>query len=161
MGCGKTTVGQKLANRLGYAFEDTDRMIVAHTSMSIPQTFEKYGETYFREIEEQMVIKCCGLVKTVVATGGGAVKTPGNVVNIMQSGIVIYLRSNVNKIYLNTLTNTNRPLLAVDNRMEVIERLLAEREPLYAGSCHFIVDVTSIEPDEAVAEIIQKLGVNP
>src|SRR5579859_5667866 len=92
-GSGKTTIGQKLADRLWQPFVDVDELIVKEAGKSIKDIFEQDGEAAFRELEEKAIVQAIGMTEHVVALGGGSVLRESNRVAIKASGRkVIYLK---------------------------------------------------------------------
>jgi len=92
MGSGKTTVGQKLARRLGYSFIDMDMQIEKESSMSINQIFKELGEDGFRRREHDLLLRIIRMDNVVVSTGGGVPCFDNNMELINQNGMSIYLK---------------------------------------------------------------------
>lgn len=100
MGAGKTTVGKLIAKSLGKTFYDTDHVIEQRTGVKIPTIFELEGEAGFRKRETSTLEEFAQQDNIVLATGGGAIIAPENRDILKQYGYVIYLRANVNELYL-------------------------------------------------------------
>ncbi len=130
MGCGKTTLGRKLAHRLGYRFLDTDALIEQTTGRSITDLFASQGEVAFREIETQVLAQVATHTCLVVATGGGIVTQRLNW-SYLQHGIVIWLDVPVPVLAARLANDTTRPLLSGADLIAKLESLLAERQDLY------------------------------
>ena len=130
MGAGKTTIGRKLAHRIGYRFLDTDTLIEQAAGKSIPEIFERDGESGFREIETQVLAQVSAYTALVVATGGGVVTQPMNW-SYLRHGVVIWLDV-PNQVLMSRLSgDTSRPLLKEVDLWEKLEGLLSDRGKLY------------------------------
>lgn len=130
-GAGKTLLGQEIAARMNREFVDIDDMIEAHEGMSIPEIFEKKGETYFRKVETEMLEKACIRSGLVIATGGGVVKKKLNYGIIKQNGVVIWIKRDLDK-----LETDGRPLsLTIP-----LEKLYAERKDAYSYWSDFYIN---------------------
>lgn len=153
MGAGKTTVGKVIAKNLGKTFYDTDQVIEQRTGVKIPTIFELEGESGFRKRETAMLEELSEQQNIVLATGGGAIVAPENRAILKQHGYVIYLRANVNELYLRTRNDKNRPLLQNVDVKAKLEQLFHARNPLYTETADLIVD-TGHQP---VTVIIHKI----
>lgn len=135
MGTGKSSLGRHLAHAWGFRFCDTDKIIQQKTGRTIPEIFEKDGETAFRELEKQCVAEWLPECGAVISTGGGIVTIPGIAENLRARGIVIALFASPKVILERTGNGKNRPLLQTDgDRLEHIRALLAAREQAYMNS---------------------------
>lgn len=137
MGSGKSTVGKKLAHKIGYHFIDFDQLIEEHLDLSIETLFKTKGEAYFRNIETQL-LNNLDVSDTVISLGGGTPCFNGNLSLINQKGISIYLKMST-KILIDRLihSKTIRPLIEnfkhnTDLLEEKINDLLIVREPFYS-----------------------------
>ena len=158
MGTGKTTVGKLLAEALECPFVDLDDAIVEKAGMSIPELFESRGEDGFREVEREVVLaEAAGLGK-VISCGGGIVKNPQNIEALAEHGDLVCLTAEAETILERVGSDTNRPLLAGEDRLERIRALLDERAPLYAQiDRHVATDGCSpTQIAEAVREAIDR-----
>ena len=138
MGSGKTTVGKKLAGKLGYNFIDLDLMIENDYRISIPGLFQKYDENAFRKIEYETLKKTFNYKNTVISTGGGTPCFFHNMEMINENGISVYLKMNI-KSLCDRLINSKkkRPLLTGKSPEEIfdfIEKQLAVRKMFYKKS---------------------------
>jgi len=160
MGSGKSSVGDKLARRMGtYKFLDTDDIIEKATSMSIPELFAlEEGEDGFRTVESQVLDTVHSYVRCVVSTGGGMVCVNQNW-GKLQTGIVIWLDVSPTLIY-DRLKNskTDRPLLQTDDPLKTLETLLEERQSKYSQA-DFRVEITdaSMNEDQVASQIVLDL----
>jgi shikimate kinase len=156
MGSGKTAVGKELARDLGLKFLDSDLEIEKRTGVDIPYIFEKEGEAGFRVREAAVIADLCKLAGVVVATGGGAVLNDHSREQLAATGLVIYLRTEVEEQLKRTRRAQHRPLLANGNRRDTLERLAQVRAPLYAEIADISVD-TSGKRVRAVATTLVTL----
>jgi len=131
MGTGKTTVGRAVAQRLGFAFLDSDHEIERAQGRSIPDIFKGDGEPAFRVMERTFVEGGHPPARTVVACGGGLVVQPGLPALLGERGVVICLHASIETILDRTGRQNGRPLLDVPDPAERVRALLAEREPIY------------------------------
>lgn len=157
MGAGKTTVGKKLADYLGFEFLDSDHEIEARTGVDIPFIFEKEGEAGFRARETQVLDQLTGRPQLVLATGGGAVLAEVNRQHLHARGFVVYLRASVEQQCARTERSGHRPLLATGNRRETLTRLFAEREPLYQAVAHLVVVTEGKNAKQIARDIAQQV----
>lgn len=152
MGAGKTSVGRRLAQRLGLPFVDADHEIEAAAGMTIPEIFAQHGETYFRDGERRVVSRLLQDGPRVVATGGGAFMNEATREVIARNGVSIWLKADADVLIRRVRKRTNRPLLATDDPEGTLRRLIDQRYPVYALSD---LTVTSRDaPHEAVLEHI-------
>lgn len=151
MGTGKTTVGKRLAARLGWTFVDTDAVITSREGRSVEAIFAADGEPYFRAREREAVAEVCRAQDTVVATGGGAVVDEVNFRALRDAALFVCLTASPEAILRRT-GGGNRPLLQGD-REERVRTLLAARAAAYARIPHQI-DTSDLTPDEIVDRIM-------
>lgn len=149
MGAGKTAVGRLLAERLHLPFVDADREIEAAAGLSITEIFARHGEPFFREREEKVIARLLSGPPQVIAAGGGAFMSEATRKRIKACGVSVWLKAGIDLLIKRTAKRSHRPLLAGENPRAVLERLAAEREPIYA-SADVVVETTD-EPAEAVA----------
>lgn len=142
-GVGKTTVGGLLGQALGRPFVDLDAEIERIAGMPIPEIFAAKGEAGFREIEAQAAINASRGRGTVIATGGGTVLRDANRRAMRESGTVVWLQRDLSR-----LPTEGRPL----SEAKGVEKLYAEREPIYRAAAHLEVDANLLAGAEAVAE---------
>jgi len=157
MGTGKSEVGRRLAQRLGRAFVDTDRLVEKRAGKRIATIFAEDGEPAFRTLERAAVAEAAGRGGPVVAVGGGAVLDPENVRCLRAAGVLVYLTARPEIIMGRVGDGSNRPLLQGDPRAAVA-RLLAERGPVYAAAADITVDTSGRTAGEVVGEIQRALA---
>lgn len=137
MGCGKTTVGKKLAEMCGCGYCDMDELIVLKNGMTIPEIFEKYGEPHFRQMETNL-IKELGDFGGIVSCGGGAMLNNVNAEIAQENGVVVFIDTPFETCYSRIAGDTNRPI-AVSRTKEQLEELYNERYPKYNSNSTFAV----------------------
>ncbi|MBE0694458.1 MAG: shikimate kinase [Aquamicrobium sp.] len=148
MGAGKTAIGRRIAQLLGLPFIDSDHEIEAVSRMSIPELFERYGEPEFRALEQRVIDRLLREGPRVVSTGGGAFMNAQTRGAVAERGISIWLKASLDLLMECVAKNQNRPLLRSADPRAVMERLMAERYPVYA-----LADIT-VETRDAKREII-------
>jgi shikimate kinase len=132
MGAGKSTVGRRLAARLGLNFVDADAEIEAAAGMSIPEIFAEHGEPYFRDGEARVIARLLDGGACVIATGGGAWMRAETRERIRAKGISVWLKADSDVLLRRVKRRSDRPLLQTTDPAATIEKLVAERYPLYA-----------------------------
>ena len=160
MGCGKTTVGKLLAERLGWFSVDTDEWIERNFG-PIDRIFEEYGEPYFRDLESLGAVAIKGLEsETVVSVGGGFVLQKENVECLSRIGKIVYLRASKETLARRLSGGESRPLLKGGNLAAKVEELLIQRSGVYESVCDYAVDVDEKTPAEIADEILEILKNN-
>jgi shikimate kinase len=157
MGAGKSTVGRQLAQRLGLAFYDSDKVIEERTGASIPTIFSLEGENGFRDREEQVIAELCTLENVLIATGGGSVLRETNRKQLRNAGYVVYLRANADHLYQRIKHDKSRPLMQTDNPLQTLRDLLKAREPYYLEVADIVVQTGKQKVNVIVREIERKL----
>lgn len=164
MGTGKSTLGPIVANTLGWDSVDLDAEIVKATGMKISTIFKERGEEYFRNLETQLLNDCSEKLKIIVSLGGGTITRNENMVTIKKTGILVYLKSSPERIFLRLKNKTDRPLfqtfdkviLSEEEALLKIKNLLNEREKFYK-SADLIFDIDGITVGETVDRIVKVL----
>lgn len=160
-GSGKTTLGKRLADRLWQKYVDTDDLIVQKAGKSIKEIFEQDGEGAFRDLESQVVREVASLEEHVIGLGGGAVLREENRTVLKEAGHkIVYLRCEpqelLRRIQSDPQTAQNRPSLTeLGGGIEEIQKVLAEREPIYRQAMTAELEVTNLSPQEAVGRIVR------
>lgn len=161
MGCGKTSVGLKLSYRLRIPVMDTDKWIEQNQKKSIRSIFDEEGETYFRDLETELLSKMSERKsERILSVGGGTPVRPENRNLLKKCGMVVYLRVQPETVYKRLQGDTTRPLLQCENPLEQITRLLDSRREAYEECADVIIDVDEMSLDEIVNEIVNALKHN-
>lgn len=132
MGAGKSTVGRRLARRLGLSFVDSDDAIEDAAGYSAAEVFERYGESDFRDGERRLVARLVDGTVRVIATGGGAFADPRTRELLNERAITVWLDAPVDVLTDRTGRRDTRPLLRNTDRKATLKRLSQERGPAYA-----------------------------
>lgn len=151
-GAGKSTVGPRLAARLGVPFVDVDARVVEVEGRTIPEVFAQDGEKAFRAVEARLTLAELARGAVVVALGGGAPMTPA-VREALAGADVVWLRVDPSAAAERTGADPNRPLLAGRPAQDALAELLARRAPTYAAVATWVVDTDGRAPDDIVEEI--------
>ena len=131
MGCGKSTIGGKLSNKLNKGLIDTDSFIEQKEGMSISEIFATKGEAYFRDLEYACLKTLSQETDaSIIALGGGTPLREANQPLLKELGTIIYLKASPDTIYERTRHNNKRPLLQCENPRGRIEELLTQRKRL-------------------------------
>lgn len=138
-GSGKSTIGKRLASKLGFRFIDADRELEARCGVPIPTIFDLEGEEGFRRREASLIDDLSTCDGIVLATGGGAVLREENRLALHERGFVIYLETNVAELLHRLRNDTKRPLLAGGDAKGKLEALAAVRLPLYESIAHLTI----------------------
>src|ERR1700756_5283533 len=131
MGAGKSTIGRRLAARLGVPFVDADTEIELAHRMPIPDIFETYGEAYFRDGEARVIARLLEAGPAVLATGGGAFMREETRQRISDKAVSIWLKADADIIMRRVRRRADRPLLQTADPEATVGRLIGEREPVY------------------------------
>ena len=157
MGCGKSSVGKLLANKLQFSIIDIDKEIEKNEKLSIKEIFEEKGENYFREIESKYLLRKRN--SAVVSCGGGIILNKKNREFLRTNGYTIYLKSSIPTLEKRLLNKNSRPLLNNDNLNETLINIYSKRKTLYTSAA----DTTIITDRRSVKEvcelIIKKLKI--
>lgn len=163
MGAGKSSIGRRLAQRLGVGFVDADAEIEAAAGMTIPEIFASYGEPYFRSGEQRVIARLLESGPQVLATGGGAFMNADTRDGIRQKGVSIWLKAEFDVLMkrVKRRATADRPMLQGDPAQR-IRQLMTERYPTYAEA-----DVTVMSREvshevivsEIIVELTRVLGV--
>lgn len=157
MGAGKSTVGPRLARRLGWRYVDLDREIERRAGQRVAEIFAGRGEAYFRLLETACTVALAGCRQAVLAPGGGWIATPGNLARLGPGSFRIWLQVGPDEALARLAGSPEaRPLLAAADPLAAATRLLEEREPLYRQA-ELAVATGGRTPAEVVHEIVEHL----
>lgn len=160
MGSGKTTVGRIVAQMVGFQLVDTDHVVVEDAGKSIPEIFASEGESGFRRRESAALRSLLGKRGCVIATGGGIVTQPCNLPILRQLGYIAWLEADPERLARRTSQNSNRPLLAGEEDPKAkLERLLAERKPLYKSVADLRIQTAELTPQETAYGVMESARV--
>jgi len=156
MGAGKSTIGRRLAARLGLPFLDADTEIETAARMTIPEIFERHGEPHFRDGEARVIARLLESGPAVLATGGGSFMREETRKRIGEKAISIWLKADPDIIMRRVRRRADRPLLHTADPAATVDRLISEREPIYQ-----FADVTiasrDVPHDKIVDECLEAL----
>ncbi len=156
MGCGKSSVGRRLAARLGLPFIDADEEIERVAAKSISEIFEDHGEDYFRDGERRVIARLLNSGPQILATGGGAFINPETRAKISESGISLWLKAELPVLMRRVAKRDTRPLLKTGDPEAVMRDLMARRYPIYAEA-DITVESRDVPHDLIVNEVISAL----
>ena len=160
MGAGKSSIGRRLAGRLGVPFVDADAEIEKAAGMSITEIFAAHGEPYFRAGETRVIARLLEAGPQVLATGGGAFMNPETRAAIRDKGVSVWLRATLEVLSRRIKRRGDRPLLKDADPVETLRRLIDVRYPIY-GEADVTVESRDVPHDAIVEEIIAGLCANP
>jgi shikimate kinase/3-dehydroquinate synthase len=156
MGAGKTSIGRRLAARLGLPFRDADAEIELAAGCTIPELFSRYGEGDFRAGERRVIRRLLSGDPLVLAFGGGAFMDPETRAVVREEAVSIWLRCPLTTLLRRVAGRDNRPLLADGDRAEVLQRLMEARDPIYAEA-DLIIDCGDESPDTTTLRVLNVL----
>ena len=162
MGCGKTTIGQLLAEKLHYEFVDTDDLIVQNYQQDINTIFHEKGEKFFRNLETTTLQNVINNIKNngkkyVISTGGGIVLKNENRQLLKQFGYNIYLQTDTNILVQRLMTDTQRPLLKnKENLAENLQNLYNQRNKFYLEVANLVIQTNNKNIDEIILNICRQ-----
>ena len=160
MGTGKTSVGQRLAARLGAQFIDTDALVERVEGSPIDRLFAERGEPYFRAAEKRAVTEAAATPNAVIATGGGAIVDDQNYQRLHAAGPIVCLSAAPEVIVERTRGGEPRPLLAEGEPAVRVRELLAARAAAYA-KVDLTIDTSALAIDAVVDRIVEFLQSKP
>ncbi|MFN3667800.1 MAG: shikimate kinase [Brevundimonas sp.] len=156
MGVGKSTVGRRLAKRLGLPFADGDTEIEAAAGMTVSEIFARLGEAEFRAGEARVLTRLLDAPRMVLATGGGAVLNAETRAELKARAVTVWMRADLETIAARVQRRDTRPLLRGRDPLEALTAMAEVRYPFYAAA-DVTVDVASGAHGEAVEGIVRAL----
>lgn len=156
MGAGKTSVGRRLAQELGLPFVDADTEIESAAGQSIEEIFERHGEAFFRDGERRVIARLLDGPPHVLATGGGAFMDPSTRALLKERAITIWIKADIDILLARVARRNHRPLLKRGDKRTILEKLMAERHPVYAEAT-LTIDSSDGPPEETITAIMARL----
>ncbi len=158
-GAGKSAVGQVLARRLGLPFVELDELVEEEAGMALGQIFELQGESWYRRLEREVLNRVLGLPdRAVIATGGGVVTEPETWSLLRRRAVTIWLKAAPEDHWSRVLAQGDRrPMADRPDAMAQLQRLWAERVPLYAGA-NLTVDTSALSVPEVVDVVLESIA---
>lgn len=153
MGAGKSAIGRRLGKRLGMRFVDADKEIEAAAGKTINDIFADHGEAYFRDGERRVIARLLSEGPIVLATGGGAYMNEQTRVEIAGNSLSIWLKADLDVLMERVSRRNSRPLLKEGDPREIMQRLMDERYPVYAGA-DITIESRNVPHDIIVEEIV-------
>ena len=157
MGAGKTSIGRRLAARLGLPFLDADAEIELAAGCSIPELFSRYGEAYFRDGEKKVIRRLLAGGPAVLAYGGGAFMDPDTRRATRERAVSVWLRCTLPTLLRRVASRENRPLLANQDHRATMARLMEQRYPVYAEA-DLTVDCGDEMPEITTSQVVDALA---
>lgn len=156
MGCGKSSVGRRIASQTGHRFIDTDEVVASHAGRSISRIFAEQGEAHFRDLETAALLELRETTGIVLATGGGIILREENRQALRSIGSIIWLDADPDILFERVSRNKRRPLLHSGNPRETFDALLTARRPVYEAAADFRIDSTGLSHDEVARIAVEK-----
>ena len=157
MGAGKSSVGRRLAEKLGIPFTDADTEIESAAGKTIAEIFADHGEPYFREGERRVICRLLGSGAQVLATGGGAFMNDETRAKIQARGLSVWLKAPLPLLMKRVMKRQDRPLLRTEDPEAVMRGLMDKRYPVYAMS-DVTVESRDVQHGQMVNDVIRALG---
>ena len=159
MGAGKSTIGRRLAGRLGLSFADADNEIEEAADISVADIFERYGEDYFRDGERKVIQRLLGEGPQVLATGGGAYMNDETRALVEEQGLSVWLTADFDLLMKRVRRRNTRPLLKTADPDAVMRGLIETRYPIY-GQAAIVVESRDMPHEAVVGDVVAALERN-
>jgi shikimate kinase len=158
MGSGKTSIGKRVAARLGLEFHDCDHALEERTGASVSLIFDVEGEEGFRKRESIMLEELTAKKNVLVATGGGAVLSERNRRILNRSGVIVYLKTSVGRQLQRLERDRSRPLLQKGDKERKLRDLAASRNPVYQELADIVFPASNRSLASAADQLAQVIG---
>jgi shikimate kinase len=159
MGVGKTSIGRRLAQRLGLPFIDADVEVETAAGTTIEEIFQRHGEAAFRDGERRVIARLLDQPTHVLATGGGAFMDPSTRALLKARSITVWLRADLELMLARVGRRSNRPLLKAGDPRTVLQQLIAQRYPHYAEA-DITIDSVDGPPDATLDGVLTQLAAH-
>jgi shikimate kinase/3-dehydroquinate synthase len=156
MGAGKTSIGRRLAARLGMPFRDADTEIELAAGCTVPELFARYGEAAFRDGERRVIRRLLSAEPLVLAFGGGAFLDPATRATVRDEAVSVWLRCQLPTLLRRVAGRDHRPLLQGGDRAEIMRDLMDKRYPVYAEA-DVVVDCGDETPDTTTNQVLSSV----
>ncbi len=156
MGAGKTTVGRRLANRLGRHFVDSDEEIEQAAGMSIEDIFRTHGEADFRAGEVKVIARLLKQDDIVLGTGGGAFMNAETRAALREAALTVWIKADFEVLFQRVSRRSHRPLLKTANPRDTLKKLIEQRYPVYAEA-DVTVESRDVPQDQVASEVMDAL----
>lgn len=157
MGSGKSTIAAGMKRRYGMQVVEMDEELSERAGMSIPEIFERFGESYFRDLETEYLKDIQKKSDQVISCGGGIVLRPENVQIMKKQGAVVLLKASPETVLKRVEKNDDRPLLRGKKNVESIAELMEQRRERYEAAADLVIETDGRCVDEICTEIKKKL----
>ena len=159
--CGKSSVGKRIAEKLGRRFIDSDDLIIEKAGLSINEMVKEKGWPYFRALEKEVIKEISAEDNLVIATGGGVITDETNIINLKANGFIVWLDADIETIKKrlkgDNASIENRPSLTGDNPVDEIREVMEKRRPVYRQACNISIDTDKMNINDVADMIIYKL----
>jgi shikimate kinase len=157
-GTGKSTVGKRVAKKLGRELVSTDAEVVRRARQSIPEIVQAHGWDHFRNLESEVCRDLAAKDGLVIDTGGGAILRQDNVAALKKNGVCIWLTARVPTIVSRIGQDTQRPsLTGTKSFTEEVEEILRDREPKYQAAADHVIHTDDLPVDRVVEAVLALL----
>lgn len=157
MGAGKTTVGRRLAAKLGRRFVDSDEEVEKAAGMTIEEIFTAHGEADFRAGEVKVIARLLKDESIVLGTGGGAFINAETRALVKETALSVWIKADFDLLFQRVSRRSNRPLLKTANPRETLQKLIEARYPIYAEADITVVS-RDVPQDQVASELIEALA---
>ena len=155
MGTGKSSIGKILAKKINFKFIDTDKLIEIQEGIKIKEIFNLKGESYFRDLEVEVLEETLTARSAVIATGGGIVQREKSRLLLENEKSVFFLNSSVKRQFERTKGSDKRPLLNNSDNFKTLKELYKKRLPHYENVSRYKIEMDDKTNEEIVEQILK------